>query len=372
MMKTASVAALLLAASVKPNNALSHMNGNIPNEAVTSLSSMDSRISDDAVTLSSCSVTDTTRRSALLRTPYALAAATTGGLLISPTVAQASTNMVRQTSATLSDSCIFPLASFGLQIYDDTTAYRLTTTALKSGYRNFFSSVLTGNQRGFAKAIQDSGIARKDLYICGSVVSNRVQGFENAYKATEKGWKANMQAFGAGNIDYLDQIMLDYPGPDSDSIRGQWAAFEAMYDQKLTKSLSVSNFSPGQLDCILLDPKTTVKPVVNQLPYNVAYHPGATPTSAIQENAKRGILVQAWSPLGYSLGGRFNSKIKDQCAQIGKSYNKSWAQVALRWIIQNGASYTVQSKNSDHFAEDLDVFDFILTDRDMQTLDRLA
>mmetsp|Transcript_5310 Transcript_5310/g.11132 ORF Transcript_5310/g.11132 Transcript_5310/m.11132 type:complete len:177 (+) Transcript_5310:787-1317(+) len=176
-----------------------------------------------------------------------------------------------------------------------------------------------------------------------------------------------MEAFGVGNIDYLDQIMLDYPGPDCDSIRGQWSAFEEMHAQKLTKSISVSNFSAKQLDCVL--EKATVKPVVNQLPYSVAYHPG----NVIPENNDRGLLVQAWAPLGGSLGGRFDNKIKKVCGQIGKKHGgKSYAQVALRWIVQNGGSFTTQSKNKDHFSEDLNIFDFELTDDEMQTLNSLA
>ena len=109
---------------------------------------------------------------------------------------------------------------------------------------------------------------------------------------------------------------------DCDSIRGQWSAFEEMHAQKLTKSISVSNFSSEQLDCVL--EKAAVKPVVNQLPYSVAYHPG----DVIPENNKRGILVQAWAPLGGSLGGRFDKKVQKACAQIGKRHdNKSYAQV---------------------------------------------
>jgi diketogulonate reductase-like aldo/keto reductase len=99
-----------------------------------------------------------------------------------------------------------------------------------------------------------------------------------------------------------------------------------MYHQGFTKSLSVSNFSPAQLDCILQSSHVVTRPiVVNQLPYSVAYHPG----HVIAENQKRGILVQAWAPLGGSLGGRFTSTIKDTCAQIGKRYNKSFAQVCV-------------------------------------------
>jgi len=269
--------------------------------------------------------------------------------------------------ATLSDGKTpFPLASFGLQVYNDDTAYGLTLTALEVGYRNFFASVLAGNQRGFAKAVRDSGVPRKDLFICGSVVSNRVSGYDAAKKATTKGWKGNMDAFSVGGIDYLDQIMLDYPGPDCDSILGQWNSFEEMSQEGLSKTLSVSNFSSNQLDCVL--GKCTIKPMVNQLPFNVGYHPG----NAIAENSKRGILVQAWAPLGGSLGGRFNSSMKGTCANIGKKYNKSFAQVALRWIVQSGASFTTQTKKKEHFKEDLEIFDFELTAEEMTILSTLT
>lgn len=299
----------------------------------------------------------------------ALGTAAVSGLLL-PTNAQASTtSLMPSTSSSVTlEGIQFPLVSFGLQIYDDEMAYKLTLTALEVGYRNFFASVLARNQRGFAKAVRDSGLDRKDLYICGSVVSNRVSGFEEAKKLTTRGWKENLNAFSAGDISYLDQIMLDYPGPDAASIQGQWRSFEEMKKQGYTKSLSVSNFSPTQLDYILKDPKAIEKPVVNQLPFSVAYHPG----NAIQENSKRGVLVQAWAPLGGSLGGRFNAKIKAACSEIGSKYNKSAYQVALRWIVQSGAAVCTQSKKREHFVEDLNIFDFELSKEDMTTLDSLA
>jgi len=277
--------------------------------------------------------------------------------------------------ATLSDGTTFPLVSFGLQIYNDDKAYKLTLLALECGYRNFFASVLAGNQKGFARAVKDSGIDRKDLFICGSVVSNRAVGYKAAYDDTFAGWKRNMAAFSVGEIDYLDQIMLDYPGPDPASIQGQWMAFQAMQSQGLTKTLSVSNFSPAQLDVLLApgknpNPKYELmsKPTVNQLPYSVAYHPG----TLVEDNNKRGVLVQAWAPLGGSLGGRFNSSMKGKCAEIGHKYNKNFAQVALRWILQTGASFTTQSQNKDHFQQNLNIFDFELSDDDMRELSSLA
>jgi diketogulonate reductase-like aldo/keto reductase len=160
--------------------------------------------------------------------------------------------------------------------------------------------------------------------------------------------------------------MLDYPGPDCLSIQGQWASFEEMHQKGLSKTLSVSNFSPAQLDCVLQ--KASIKPVVNQLPYSVAYHPG----DSVTENKERGLLVQAWAPLGGSQGGRFSSNMKGACSLIGRKYNKSFAQVALRWIVQSGASFTTQTKKKEHFQEDLDIFDFALTLEEMSTLSKLA
>ena len=309
------------------------------------------------------------RRTLLAGSVQAAVTASSSSLLMPsrPSVAAVNEKVSTAATATLSDGSIFPLASFGLQIYDDDTAYKLTMTALEVGYRNFFASVLARNQRGFAKAVKDSGVPRQDLYICGSVVSNRVSGFDAAKKLTTQGWLQNMEKFAMGNIDYLDQIMLDYPGPDCESIKGQWASFEDMYRQKLVRSLSVSNFSPPQIDCVL-NAATVAKPVVNQLPFSVAYHPG----NAVDENRQRGGLVQAWAPLGGSLGGRFTSSMKGTCGQIGKRYHKSFAQVALRWIIQSGGSFTTQSKNKAHFTEDLDIFDFQLTEAEMTTLSGLA
>tara|TARA_B100000513_G_scaffold186420_1_gene108144 strand:+ start:300 stop:1016 length:717 start_codon:yes stop_codon:yes gene_type:complete len=163
--------------------------------------------------------------------------------------------------AKLSDGSSFPLASFGLQVYDDATAEKLTTLALQEGYRNFFASVLAGNQRGFARAVKASGIPRAELFICGSVVSNRAQGYDAALKATQRGCQANLEAFAAGDIKYLDMIMLDYPGGDCDSIRGQWAAFEEMVAAGTARTLAVSNFSPAQLDCVLEKAKANHKPL---------------------------------------------------------------------------------------------------------------
>ena len=157
--------------------------------------------------------------------------------------------------------------------------------------------------------------------------------------------------------------MLDYPGPNGESIRGQWQAFEEMKSKdKTVDDLAVSNFSESQLDAILTNPEAT-KPTVNQLPLSVAYHPDGI----IEYNAKRDILVQSWSPLSRVLP-RYGNILAD----IGKRNGKSAAQVGLRWIIQSGAAFSTQTKKKEHFEEDLNVFDFVLSDDEMAKITQLA
>lgn len=270
-----------------------------------------------------------------------------------------------QQSVKLSNGLLFPIASFGPQAYGfngDGKARELTKSAVDVGYRNFFASVLAKNQRGFAQGLQDSGIRREEVFICGSVNTKGVKGFDKAYKETKDGWEENLKAFAVGGIDYVDMIMLDYPGADCESIKGQWKAFEEMLAKGKTKSLAVSNFGLTQLDCILNDSSLT-PPVVNQLRFNVDAYPAKTAAAIVEENRKRGVLVQAWSPLrGVS------SKKRALAEKIGKARGKSFAQVLLRWILQSGATYTTQSSREDRLAENMQIFDFELSDDELQQL----
>lgn len=265
----------------------------------------------------------------------------------------------------LSDGVEFPKASFGLQVYKgidgDGKARELTKTAVDVGYRNFFASVLARNQRGFAMGIRDSGIARSDVFICGSVDTKNVVGFNQAYQETKRGCDDNLKAFATGGVDYLDMIMLDYPAADCDSILGQWKAFEEMLLSGTTKSLAVSNFGLTQLDCILQNPLLP-PPTVNQLRFNVEAYSQATSTAIIEANKKRDIVVQAWSPQ------RVSGRKKALAKEIGKRYSKSAAQIMLRWVVQSGAAFTTQSLRKDHLAENVGVFDFKLDLEEMKLL----
>eukprot|EP00035_Acanthoeca_spectabilis_P003276 m.92231 g.92231 ORF g.92231 m.92231 type:complete len:294 (+) comp12027_c0_seq1:648-1529(+) len=258
---------------------------------------------------------------------------------------------------TLNNGLKFDSASFGLQVYGDDTAKQYTLLAIKAGFRNFFSSVLAGNQNGFGEAVAASPVPRDELFICGSVNtgSGACSGFDDCKTQTAQGCADNLQAIG---VKQLDMIMLDYPASDCASIQGQWAAFEEMLGANQTRSLAVSNFDVTQLQCITSNASATV-PAVNQLQFSVG-----TPDPGIVDDAKAGgILVQAYSPLGSG-----SLPTDPDCVKIGKAHNKSGAQVALRWIVQRNATYSTQASTLAYFQEDVSVFDFELTPTEMATL----
>ena len=156
-------------------------------------------------------------------------------------------------------------------------------------------------------------------------------------------------------------IMLDYPGPDAESIQGQWRGLENMRKEGGVTSLAVSNFSPQQLDVVLKAPGA--KPTVNQLPLGVGYKTKQN-AELLRENKKRSVLVQAWSPLRVLSSGALSA-----CAAVGKQYGKTPQQIALKWILAKGATYTCQTTSKKHFQEDIDVLDFELSAKDLAFLD---
>jgi len=136
-----------------------------------------------------------------------------------------------------------------------------------------------------------------------------------------------------------------------------------MKENNQVKSLAVSNFSPSQLDVILKNNDFSIHPAVNQLPFGVGFKPG-TNKRLLEENKQRNVLIQAWSPLR-----TVGPTSKALCADIGKKYGKSPQQVALRWILQRGATYTTQSTKQARIVENINVFDFSLSKEDMKLLD---
>eukprot|EP01062_Namystynia_karyoxenos_P008915 TRINITY_DN13148_c0_g1_i1.p1 TRINITY_DN13148_c0_g1~~TRINITY_DN13148_c0_g1_i1.p1 ORF type:complete len:289 (+),score=121.86 TRINITY_DN13148_c0_g1_i1:79-945(+) len=259
----------------------------------------------------------------------------------------------------LNNGVMMPALSFGAAVWDDPTCLSATKLAIDAGFRFIWSSALIGSscQRQQAAAIAASGLKREEFFLSGTVNTGSCSGRDECYKQTKGDAEDQFYTL---NQTTLDMLMLDYPSaqPGCDSVLGQWAAFEELYAAKRVRTIGVSNFSPEQLKCITANASATV-PVANQLQYSVG-HGG---DSVVADEARMGVVVQAYSPLN---GGSLATDA--DCAKIGQAHNKSAAQVALRWIIQRNATICTESTHKEFLDLDIDIFDFQLTGAEMATL----
>lgn len=257
----------------------------------------------------------------------------------------------------LNNGVDMPNLAFAAQVWDADTCTDATSKALQAGFQFVWSSVLIGSgcQAAQGDAIRASGMDRSKLFIAGTVNSAGCSNLDDCYTSTMSESEQQFQVLG---FDTLDMLMLDYPAYSGcDAIAGQWKAFEELYAQNRVRTIAVSNFSPDQIECITSNASATV-PSVNQLHYSVG-----DAGTMIADNAKYGIYVQSYSPLN---SGSLISD--DDCKAIGAKYGKSAAQVALKWIIQTNGTIATQSTSLAHLQEDVDLFDFELTEDELATL----
>jgi diketogulonate reductase-like aldo/keto reductase len=263
--------------------------------------------------------------------------------------------LASETSVQLNNGVDMPVMSFAAQTWSDAVCKSATTDAITAGFRFIWSSALIGTscQEAQGQALAASDVDRSELFISGTVNTGYCSGLDSCYQQTLQDSNAQFTILGQ---DKLDMLMLDYPTQSCDGIAGQWKAFEELYSAGRVRSIAVSNFDSDQLAC--LGANATV-PVVNQLHFSVG-----SSITMIEDNAKLGIVVQSYSPLD---SGRL---VHDtDCANIGSAHGKSAAQVAFKWILQHNGTVATQSTNIQHLQEDIDIFDFMLSDDEMNVLD---
>jgi len=266
----------------------------------------------------------------------------------------------------LADGSAYPLAMFGVQIYDNDVAYDNTMRAIEAGFRAFFTSPEAGNQFGFAQAVRDSGLPREAVYIAGSILSDNAENYRNARALTARECDASLQTLAQGGVNYLDMLLLERPAIGGcAAILGQWKECEARRMSGVARSLGVCNFSLREIDCLKF---CAYRPQLNQIPFNLAVRmPHA---QLLTEHRARGVILQSWGPLG-GPSGLIPKLILDECGAVGNAHRrKTKAQVALRWIVQQDVAFVVHSRSSKHLCEDLDVFDWELTADEMASLTR--
>lgn len=259
----------------------------------------------------------------------------------------------------LNNGTQIPIVGFGTwQTPDGQVAYDSVLAALKAGYRHIDTAAAYGNEESVGKAIADSGVARKDLF-----VTTKLWNADHGYDQTKAALATSLEKLG---LDYVDLYLIHWPNPAAmrDSWEqlnaDTWRAMEELYAERKVRAIGVSNFRPKHLDALLKTAK--VIPAVNQIFLN----PSDLEPEIVAYNDAHDILSEAYSPLG-------TGKIFDVPAlqTMAQKYDKSVAQVVLRWSLQHGFLPLPKSVHADRIAQNTEIFDFELSADDMTTIDGL-
>lgn len=252
----------------------------------------------------------------------------------------------------LNNGIEMPLISFGVYQIPKEDTKRCVLDAIKSGYRGIDTAQSYFNESEVGDAIVECGVPREELFITTKVWIDHY-GYEECKASVEESLRKL-------KTEYLDLCLLHQPFSD---YYGAYRALEDLYAEGKIKAIGVSNFYPDRLtDICMFDRK--VIPAVNQVevnPFNAQW--------CAQENMeKHGVKMEAWAPFGEGRNNLFTNEI---LVSIGKKYNKSSAQVMLRWLIQRGVIVACKSTHIERMQENINVFDFELTEEDMNSIKTL-
>ena len=293
------------------------------------------------------------RRRDFMKTPLTIAGAAVLGKvgmmtgLLGSSMAHAAVQRVPNIA--LSNGMSIP--QFGLGTWtlaeDTVTSVR---AAIEAGYRLFDTAQVYGNEQQVWQGIKQSGIARKDVFITSKIWTSNMRN-----PPQKDSIDKSIELLGG---EYIDLFMIHWPVKER--IRETWETMEEYVRKGTIKSIGFSNFNPHHIEALLKYAK--VKPVVNQ----IEIHPYHTQEPNVAATRGYGIAVESWSPLARG------AIVKEGVIlDIGKKYNKSVAQVTLRWHIQRGLIVIPRSRNPAHIAENIRIFDFELSKDDMATIGRL-
>ncbi|MET8546418.1 aldo/keto reductase [Kitasatospora sp. NPDC004799] len=246
----------------------------------------------------------------------------------------------------LNNGVEIPQLGFGVfQVPDDQTTAAVAA-ALEAGYRSIDTAAIYGNETGVGRALAASGVAREDLF-----VTTKLWNADQGYDATLRAFDASLDKLG---LDTVDLYLIHWPTPARDLYLDSWRALERLVEEKRIRAAGVSNFQPAHLQRLL--DNSSLVPAVNQ----VELHPGLQQAELRAFHAEHGIATEAWSPLA-------QGAVLDDPAitAVAERTGKSPAQVVLRWHLQLGNIVIPKSVTPARIRQNLDVFDFELTEQDM-------
>lgn len=252
----------------------------------------------------------------------------------------------------LNNGVEMPILGFGVYQIPKEETKRCVLDALKVGYRSIDTAQSYFNEKEVGDAIKECGIPREKLFITTKVWIDNY-GYENCKKSV-------LESLEKLQTEYIDLVLLHQPFAD---YYGAYRALEDLYEEGKIKAIGVSNFYPDRLSDICLFERKVI-PAVNQVETN----PMNQQVLAQENMEKYGVHIEALAPFGEGRNGMFDN---ETLVEIGKKYNKSSAQVILRWLIQRGVIIACKSTHIERMEENFKVFDFELSNEDMEEIKKL-
>ncbi len=249
---------------------------------------------------------------------------------------------------TLSNGVKMPQLGYGVYQVSKDECERCVLDALSVGYRHIDTAQSYFNEEEVGSAIAKSGIPRAEIFLTTKVWIEHY-----GYEETKASVYESMRKL---KTDYIDLVLLHQPFAD---VYGAWRALEDLYEEGKIRAIGISNFYPDRM--IDICSFNRIRPMVNQ----VETHPHNQQIEAQKWMEKYGVQIEAWAPLGEGRGDLFTDPV---IAEIGKKCGKTNAQVMLRWELQRGIVVIPKSVHIERMQENLNIFDFELTDADMETM----
>jgi 2,5-diketo-D-gluconate reductase A len=241
------------------------------------------------------------------------------------------------------------ILGFGVfQVTDLVACERSLLDAIETGYRLIDTAAFYMNEDAVGKAIKNSGIPREDMFI-----TTKLWIQSDGYNGTKKAFENSLRLL---QLDYLDLYLIHQPFGD---VYGEWRAMQDLYKAGRVRAIGVSNFHPDRLIDLIVH--NEIVPAVNQIETH-PFHQQIETQKFLQEN---NVQMQSWGPFAEGKNNIFHNEL---LFSIGKKYNKSIAQVILRWLTQRGVVAIPKSVRKERMEENFNIFDFDLSNEDMEAI----
>ena len=252
----------------------------------------------------------------------------------------------------LNNGVEMPILGFGVfQVTDLAECERSVVDAIKTGYRLIDTAQSYKNEEAVGRAIKQSGVRREELFI-----TTKLWIQSNGYEGAKKSFESSLKKL---QLDYLDLYLIHQPYGD---VYGEWRAMQELYREGRVRAIGVSNFHPDRLIDLIIH--NEIVPAVNQIETH-PFHQQIETQKFLQDNK---VQIESWGPFAEGKNNLFHN---DLLASIGKKYNKTIAQVVIRWLTQRGVIAIPKSVRKERIEENFNIFDFDLSAEDMEAIKTL-